>query len=378
MARGKRNFEARIINPILTAIKNNLDYLTQPENLPQLAKLGYMYNTLWYGGRISFGYEGIVKEGYECEDNPKYKLEMCDVGTDEQYDWVYDAWGMHVSNDGTGVSFEEFKAIVLNNTPKEKTEIELLGLKEFKTLEDWVELMLHPDYPYRRIFPDRQRVLDHLLCTIGNGFDYKDGYIVETSSGARMNIASYGEWQSATLAPRFKKLIDKVLNDPDVKLVVDNELEQTLLWKRRRAEDTAKPHYELRKLSAEARGEEFTESFEDLVESIMDGSFYDKLDEEWKKLRKTFGKDEEDEKEKPKARTYYPICEYSDISKFDKDTHPSYIAGAIEVCRDILANPEVDLEQKHHSGNNLKFAETFMKKKFVKDFIKQNEQASQE
>jgi len=29
-------------------------YLTKKENTPQLAKLGYIYNTLWYGGRMSW------------------------------------------------------------------------------------------------------------------------------------------------------------------------------------------------------------------------------------------------------------------------------------------------------------------------------------
>lgn len=377
MARGKRNFEARIINPILNAIKNNLDYLTQPENLPQLAKLGYMYNTLWYGGRISFGYNGIVKEGYECENNPKYKLEMCDVGTDEQYNWVYDAWGMHVSNEGTGVSFEEFKAIILNNTPKEKTEYELLQLKEFKTLDEWVEIKTHPSYPYKRLFADRKSVLDHLLCVIGNGYEYQNGYIVETSSGARMNIASYGEWQSATLAPRFQKLIDKVLNDPDVKLVVDNELEQTLMWQRQKATRTAEHYFRLEELIANVENRELDITLEQIIDEILDGTFYDKLNERNGKfndiLADKFGKGEtESDDEEPKGRRYYPICNYSDITKIDKDAHPSYIAGAIEVCQEILAYPEIDLQQEHHSGNNLKFAKAFMKKRFVKDFIKVN------
>jgi len=41
-------YEEKVIDVILTLIKDNQEYLTQPENLPQLAKLGYMYNTLWY------------------------------------------------------------------------------------------------------------------------------------------------------------------------------------------------------------------------------------------------------------------------------------------------------------------------------------------
>ena len=36
-------YEERIIDTILNTIKDNQVYLTQKENLPQLAKLGYMW-----------------------------------------------------------------------------------------------------------------------------------------------------------------------------------------------------------------------------------------------------------------------------------------------------------------------------------------------
>lgn len=98
-------FEERIIDTILNTIKNNQVYLTQRENLPQLAKLGYMYNTLWYGGR-SASHNGVIEKNkieedgslYEydqCDDNPKYKIEMCDPENDEIENYIYDAWGMH-------------------------------------------------------------------------------------------------------------------------------------------------------------------------------------------------------------------------------------------------------------------------------------------
>ena len=110
-------FEEKIIDPILTLIRENQEYLTQPENLPQLAKLGYMYNTLWYSGRVCWGYDGILidpsiikslktadegdmdedDENYpyrfvSCEDNPKYKIEACEPQNDEIENLIYDAW----------------------------------------------------------------------------------------------------------------------------------------------------------------------------------------------------------------------------------------------------------------------------------------------
>ena len=43
--------------------------------------------------------------------------------------------------------------------------------------------------------------------------------------------------------------------------------------------------------------------------------------------------------EKKERYEYYPICEYSNITKFDKNTHPSYIKAGIEICNDIIAFP---------------------------------------
>ena len=53
-------FEQNVIDPILLLIRNNQEYLTKEQNLPQLAKLGFMYNTLWYAGRLAWGFDGIL------------------------------------------------------------------------------------------------------------------------------------------------------------------------------------------------------------------------------------------------------------------------------------------------------------------------------
>lgn len=43
----EQKFEERIIDKLLEVISVNLDYLTQPENIPALGKLGHIYNRLW-------------------------------------------------------------------------------------------------------------------------------------------------------------------------------------------------------------------------------------------------------------------------------------------------------------------------------------------
>ena len=118
-------FEEKVIDIILNTIKDNQEYLTLPENLPQLAKLGYMYNKLWYAGRVCWGYDGIIADSSkvegefdnplyaQCEDNPKYKIEMCEPINDEIDNLIYDAWGMHVSNFENPTSWENFKKLIL-------------------------------------------------------------------------------------------------------------------------------------------------------------------------------------------------------------------------------------------------------------------------
>jgi len=94
-------YEERIIDTILNTIKEHQVYLTQKENLPQLAKLGYMYNTLWYGGRCA-SYDGVIPKAEciesdgsvykyaQCDDNPKYKIEMCEPENDEIENYIYE------------------------------------------------------------------------------------------------------------------------------------------------------------------------------------------------------------------------------------------------------------------------------------------------
>ena len=60
------NFEKKVIDLILSLIKDNIEYLCKEENLPQLAKLGYFYATLYYVGRDCYGFNGWIKKGDIC------------------------------------------------------------------------------------------------------------------------------------------------------------------------------------------------------------------------------------------------------------------------------------------------------------------------
>ena len=57
-----------------------------------------------------------------------------------------------------------------------------------------------------------------------------------------------------------------------------------------------------------------------------------------------------------KYNQFYPISNYSNITKIDKNSHPSYISAGLEICEEILEH--CDEERKE----NVAFAKKFIKK----------------
>lgn len=323
-------YEQRIIDVILNTIKDNQVYLTQRENLPQLAKLGYMYNTLWYAGRVA-SYDGAIPklvvtedgESWECNqcaDNPKYKIEMCEPQTNEIDNYIYDAWGMHVSN-GYGPSWEEFKTIVLEG--KEFTENEIKMLKPNKTFDEWVDVLTDKEYQYSMLYKTRRSVADHLLCVIGNGYGYKNGFVICEASGADQDTTDYGDWKNAKFREDIQLVVNQIMSDPEVETVMV-------------CNTKAKEDFEAKELAKEIKA--FGMSYKDFLKSD--------------KYKELF------ENQVDKYHPYYPICDYSIISKFDENTDPSYIKAGIEICEEILAHEEEESKRPE----NVKFAKNFLKK----------------
>lgn len=349
-------FEESIINPILEYIRDNQDELTKKENLPILAKLGYMYNTLWYAGRLCWGYDGELRGGKlmevdedgeeytygDCEDNPKYKIEMCNPHNEQIEDLIYDAWSMHVSND-FGVKYEDFYRIVYEG--EELSDHKKLYLKVNKTLDDWVEIMTHKDYEYRS--KTRKEVLNHLLCVIGNGFTFdKNGFLIG-SGGAGVNSAEYGDWKNAKFTGELKKIVDNIMSMPELKATLEKQ-EEVVRKSREEREKSTREVDDLMKSVAKHMNIDITGlSSREIMDRITD-------------------KREGGKKKVEKYKKYYPISRSSDIYTIvDKESlrrsgiekiDPSYIKGAIEVCNDILAH------QEEEEPNNVKMAKTILSK----------------
>lgn len=325
----KRNlkFESRIINPILRIIKNNQEYLTQPENLPQLAKLGYMYNTLWYGGRHA-SYKNII-ESNQNDDNPKYKIEMCNPINDEIENYIYDAWGMHVSNE-FGDNWETFKTIVNDGIPL--TDIEKKQLKPNKTFDEWEEIFTDPTYRYYHMFKTRRKTADYLLCTIGTGYGYRNGCIILEASGADQDSTDYGDWKNCTFRKDIQLKVDKIMNDSGVEKVMK-------FLTIEKAESDAK------KLAEEIKS--FGMSYAD-----------------WQNSKQAQEMDSMLTAEIPE---YYPISNYSIITMLDENSHPSYIKAGLEISNDIIKYPPKigkDWNKYQTDGRNdmIKFAKNFVNK----------------
>lgn len=348
-------FEEVVINPILEYIRDNQEELTKDENLPILGKLGYMYNTLWYAGRLGWGYDSELRGGKlkevdedgdeynygDCEENPKYKIEMCNPQNDRIEDLIYDAWGMHVTN-GFGPSYDEFYKIIYDG--EEMTELKKLNLKKDKTLDDWVEINMHKDYKYRS--KSRKDVLNHMLCVIGNGYDLnKDGFI-SSSSGTGLDKAEYGDWKNAKFTGELKSIVDNIMNMPEIKI--------TLEYQEKKAK-------EYKDKSIDKRTDDLLMKVAKSMNIDVDGLSMKEIME----LIIGDGKKPEKPKVEPYVK-YYPISKMSEICRMvDKEfltrmgiekVDPSYIKGAIEVCNDILAH------ESEEEPNNVKYAKTILNK----------------
>lgn len=326
-------YEERIIDTILNTIKKHQVYLTQKENLPQLAKLGYMYNTLWYGGRCA-SYDKVIPkvaldEGDgkiyyydQCDDNPKYKIEMCDPENEEIENYIYDAWGMHVDN-GYGPGWKEFHEIM---TKGEKlSPLTEKYLKPNKTFDEWVEIMTNPDYAYSEMFPTRRSVADYLLCVIGNGYGFKNGFVIQEAGGADQDSTDYGDWKNAKFRPDIQAIVDTIINDPEVKLVLEHI-------------DVKREEHRLKEEAKEIAT--FGMPYKDWLKS-----------KEGKKIGRMLGGSK-------KYNPYYPICNYSIITKINEKSDPSYLKAAIEICEEILAHEKEESKR----SENVKFAKKFLAK----------------
>lgn len=359
-------YEKNVIRPILNVIEIHQDFLCRPENLPQLAKLGFMFEKLWGMGRLCYGYSGILmkKGGSTCENNPKYELgDTINYNSSENENIIYDAWGMHVTNDGNLMNFEEFNNLILNG--KELTEFEIKSRKTNKTFDEWVDLFTDKRYEYSSMFIDRRRVADYLLCTIGTGYGYnkKSGMIIKEAGGADQDQDGYGSWENSKFTPEIQVVIEKVLAYEMTKIAMDegSKYIKGIIEKREKKEHDDEMKWV---------GKFLLEINKNLIEKgkpeiTIDDPVFMKLVNEY--LLNILPGEVGILPMRKDVYDYYPISSSSIITMFDKNTHPSYINAGLEICEDIIAFPPkikkgYNKYQINQTKEMIKFANDFIKK----------------
>jgi rubrerythrin len=361
-------YERYAVRPILSAIEKHQDFLCKPENLPQLAKLGFMFERLWYAGRVAYGCSGRIKSlNYTCENNPKYELgDTIKYNSEQNENLVYDAWGMHITEKDGGMSFEEFKELILNGKPLSDFELKLR--KPNKTFDEWVSVMTDDQYQYRRLFPNRRSVANYLLCCFGTGYGYntKTGVIIKEASGADQDRDGYGDWENAKFIPQIQVAVDKVLAFEMTKLAMDAECDYINEYHAKQKEEERQSKLKFIKLllplinekRIELGKEEFTIDSPEIMEVVNE--YYDN------EMKSILNHANDPEKEE-KGYEYYPICNYSIITQLDENSHPSYLREALTIAQDIVAYPpklrkDFNAYQKEERLKMIEFAKNFVEK----------------
>ena len=268
---------------------------------------------------------------------------MCEPLNDKIEDIIYDAWGMHVEDLGKPISSEYFFKLIKEG--RTLSEFELAQKKPNKTFDEWVSVKTDKRYKYYSIYPDKKSVARHLLCTTGNGYALnKDGFICETASGADQDIDLYGDWENAIFREDIAKQVEVILSQPEVKQTLDEYYAFTveLEVKKQKEEDEKNEFfYEILEKSNKYDKSEGRLNIREL-HSRIDTLYIEKG------IRKS--------KSERGYHAYYPISNYSLISKFNKNTHPSYIAAGIEICNEILEHSSEERKE------NITFAKKYLKK----------------
>ena len=276
-------FEEKVIDVLLNTIKDNQEYLTKEENIPQLTKLLYMYNTLYYAARTV--YEN------QCTENAKYKIEMCNAIDEKTEELIGGCWGIHINRLLDLITWNDFYTTVFEG--RKLTEFKKKNLKQNKTFEDWIDILTDKEYEFSYAYTDRKNIANILLCGYGNGFDYENGYVID-----KKNISKYGDWENAIFREDIQEIVKNIMAIPEVKKVIDADVK----------------------------------NFYDVKKFFDFKKFYSTA----KEIKNVFKKNYTPHKE---------ICKYSNISSFDENTHESYMNAAVEVCEEIIAHSNEETEK---------------------------------
>ena len=223
--------------------------------------------------------------------------------------------------------FNGFKNLIKNGA--QLTDIEKKQLKKNKTFDEWVNLLTDKNYQYQSIYPNKKSVANHLLCVIGNGYDWNNQGYLELRSEATT------DWRNAKLPENIQATLDSIFSIYEVELTYQTYRDEVIKNINKRKEEDRKN------------------------KELID------------KYSKYFSDDNDT---KQKYSKYYPISSTSNIyvivddetkkrtrlSKIDS----SYVEATKEICIDILENK--DNEEKDNVEFAIKAMAYFGDEKYIK------------
>ena len=324
-------------------MKKQYDYLSADSENKYLR---YMYNILevvrdnkgYFMSRpkqlayVMWQYDKLSNKANDEEywGNLKYPIIELEEELGKEYgEMVYDAWGASVSNNMEIQTYSK------------------LECKENKTMEDYYKIKLDKNYRYKSIYPDKKSVDCHLLCTIGNGYEWnKAGYICEGTPSDNDATRFYNfQYTGKSIHKDIKKQIS-LLNDNDAIKEVEKSRQECIRAYKKHSlnNEWAKQDKKIKELLVDtilktnkkfSKKELLNMDMEDLSDVILNN-----LSEEEQEKRKEAK--EQLRLEKLKASSvYYPISEgYSLMCTMPENAHESYIKAAMKIALQILSNPE--------------------------------------
>lgn len=355
---------------ILRIVERNQAWLAS--NPAALQWLMCHWDSMFYAGRICYGYGGIIKKGSACENNPKYEVGgRIKYQSEEIENIIYDAWANASTAMGKLIPGSNGMGIVMATRETfEQWGREYVGLqsdpffqlseKPNKTFDEWVELCTDTRYRYHSIFPDRFSVANHLLAVNGTGMGWNKAGFVCDEGPADNDEAMFNGWPLVTIQSfpeAYQSLIEEVIYSEKVQktIAAANEHHQKLVSEENRKKGESKRDL-LATLGVEVPEGTSIETMDG--ESVL--ALFDKwLEEAYEKREGKLESLGNPDGRPP--RTYYPFSKgYCQLLSIPENAHPSYIWASKEIVEHVLQNQEL------YDSETVKDAKLFYKQAAVK------------
>ena len=315
-------------NPYTDAMSKVLEFIAIHQkfftkNPKPLAYLMSFYNQMHYSSRYD------KNEELHDWDNPKDLIMELGKKLGNDYgNLFYDAWCFHSHS-------EEYKGKYLP-----------LQFKINKTMDDWMKICLNPKYLYKSLYPSRQEVLSHYLCTIGSGTSWtKDGFISNFGPSGIDLVIFMGTESSFGSLP---KPIQKMINDARKNPIIKKGLTAMKLAQKERDKDK-------QAMEIFCNKDKMIKSLKKDLTKCSDPKKKKDI-QSCIKFFKDYNNSEKEETQNDNL--FYPMAEdHSALDTMPDNAHPSYVKAGVEVCNLILANPK-----EKTNGHNYKISKRFLKK----------------